>query len=77
MSGMNAYYDKMVPSIANSLVKKYGVNLDNSMLPMNDMVSLRSEPLSTQRIHSFDLTPQMKEDLLTKGIPLFAEGGQV
>lgn len=80
--GMQNYYDKIVPSVSMSLIKKYGgkIGQSNIMKSIEDIPGYEMDgPLPTEpmAVHSFDLTPQMKEDLLTKGISLYREGGEV
>ncbi len=37
----------------------------------------QAEKLGTKQMHSFPITPQMREDVVTKGMPLYADGGKV
>jgi hypothetical protein len=50
----------------NKYLKKYGVRVGTSEIP-----SEKANP--PQKVHSIDLTPQMKRDLLKKGQPIASD----
>ena len=85
--GMKGFYDKMVPTFLNKFGKKYGSQVqpgtvETRQYTPNDR-SLRqlagySTPVAeTAPVHMFNITPQMREDVMKNGIPLYAEGGGV
>ena len=60
--GMKGFYDKMLPSFVNKYTKKWGAKVGEVTMP-----SLED---GYQTMHSVDVTPQMKEDVM-KGQPMF------
>lgn len=85
--GMKGFYDRMVPAFLNKFGKKYGSQvqpgtIETRQYTPNDR-SLRqlagySTPVAeTAPVHMFNITPQMREDVVKNGIPLYAEGGGV
>ena len=85
--GMKGFYDKKVPNILNGIGKKYGVktelnghtikkfsanNPNNLTLP-----GQTAKPAPTTQLHHFPITEEMRQDVLTNGLPLYAEGGGV
>ena len=60
--GMKGFYDKMLPSFVNKYTKKWGAKVGEVTMP-----SLEE---GYQTMHSVDVTPQMKEDVM-KGQPMF------
>ena len=61
---MKTFYDKIVPSVVKKVIGKYGGNPT-------------TVPVEGTSQFGFDITPQMREHLTTKGQPLFAKGGTV
>jgi hypothetical protein len=57
--GMKGFYDKIIPDYMNKLGKKYGVKVETATLP------------EAGQVHTMKLTPEMKQDILKKGFPLF------
>ena len=81
--GMKGFYDQMLPAYLNKYGEKYGakvgqlpISSGEKMIPDNaGLGMIRSgEPELTQ-LHSFDITPQMREEVLTKGQPLYQQIG--
>ena len=85
--GMKGFYDKMIPSFLNQFGKKYGSQVQSGTVETRQYTSndrsLRqlagySTPVAeTAPVHMFNITPQMREDVMKNGIPLYAEGGKV
>ena len=84
--GMEGFYDKMLPNYLNTYGKKYGtqVNLHGYVEPINKGGLKRNAegqyvefPPETIQLHSFDITPQMRQDIMSEGLPMFAGGGAV
>lgn len=81
--GMKGFYDQILPAYLNKYGEKYGAKVGQlpishgeKMIPDNaGLGMIRSgEPELTQ-LHSFDITPQMREEVLTKGQPLYQQIG--
>lgn len=81
--GMKGFYDKKVPNILNSIGKKYGVRTQlhgheietkPKLTFGNDSFSFGS-PAKTASLHHFPITEEMRQDVLTNGLPLHKEGG--
>jgi hypothetical protein len=80
--GMKGFYDKMVPAFLNKFGKKHGVQVQPGALTVPDEVSLGAGAKANMGdkiapVHTFDITPAMREDVLKNGIPRYAEGGDV
>lgn len=60
--GMRGFYDKILPDYLNSLGKPYGTQVGT--------YDLDGIPL-----HSFDITPPMREEIKSKGLPLYQQIG--
>lgn len=95
--GMKGFYDKILPSVANDIGKKFGAKSGEAKIPsipyrdylariygedtsgpgiraMERNNHLRDKWLesgSQQSVHSLDITPAMRESVMTKGQPLF------
>lgn len=81
--GMVGFYDQMLPAYLNKYGEKYGAKVGQlpishgeKMIPDNAGLGIirSGEPELTQ-LHSFDITPQMREEVLTKGQPLYQQIG--
>jgi hypothetical protein len=57
--GMKGFYDKILPDYLNSLGKPYGAQVGT--------YDLNGVPL-----HSFDINPQMRQEITSKGLPLYS-----
>lgn len=60
--GMKGFYDKILPDYLNNYGKQYGAQVG--------AYDLDGIPL-----HSFDITPQMRQDITQKGLPLYQQIG--
>ena len=60
--GMEGFYDQMLPAFLNDYGKKWGVKVGTYDLPAGEKMI---------PVHSFDITPQMREDIVGKGQPLY------
>lgn len=72
--GMRAYYDKIVPNVANDVLKKLGGGRVGEVrfIPEAYHVGGRSEDVSSPGIQpGFDLTPALRDKALG-GLPLFS-----
>lgn len=79
--GMKAFYDRIVPQVAEKIAKKWGGKVGTLSLPVKD--SSKSDvggvpigkvevPNKGIQVHSIELTPQMKQGINNEGFPLFA-----
>ena len=82
--GMKGFYDKMVPDFLNKFGKKYGAQVGQVHIPINNGMheptpegGWATTPPETRALHSFPITPEMRKDVLENGLPLYAEGGYV
>lgn len=82
--GMKGFYDKILPDYLNNYGKKYGAQMgemDLVIKPESRGVNIMTPdepeiyPAETMRFHTFDITPQMREEVLTKGQPLYQQIG--
>jgi hypothetical protein len=100
--GMKGFYDKKVPSILNTIGKKYGVKTELGGHKLRDpngrsdaAMKLGVTPqqyagmspdernafheklddINAKPLHYFPITEDMRKDVLTNGLPLYAEGG--
>jgi hypothetical protein len=82
--GMGGFYDKILPDYLNNYGKKYGAQMgemDLIIKPESRGVNIMTPdepeiyPAETMRFHSFDITPQMRTEINTKGQPLYSKIG--
>jgi hypothetical protein len=74
--GMKGFYDKILPDYLNNYGKKYGAQtgqMDLVTKPESRGVRPQSYPAQTMMVHSFDITPQMREEITTKGQPMYGK----
>lgn len=83
--GMQGFYDKMIPSYLNEFGKKYGTQVSPfdieqpSLTNPNNLTlpGYAPQPVPTMQLHGFDITPEMREEINTQGLPMFSKGGKV
>jgi hypothetical protein len=79
--GMKGFYDKMVPTFLNKFGKKHGVQVQPGAVDVPEGIesgwATKMKPAYQAPVHTFDITPGMREDVLKNGIPRYAEGGEV
>jgi hypothetical protein len=77
--GMRGFYDKILPSVAAELGKKFGVKPTQETIPSGDNVRSRDDGVgglvktyqpAGLTVHSMDITPEMRASAL-QGMPLF------
>ena len=80
--GMKGFYDKILPDYLNNYGKKYGAQMSEMDLitkPESRGVNIMTPdepeiyPAQTMKFHSFDITPQMREEIQTKGQPMYGK----
>lgn len=81
--GMKGFYDKILPDYLNTYGKQYGAGVGRIELPTRKKMvpdnaglgMIRSGEQEMSGFHSFDITPQMREAIKTKGQPLYSKIG--
>ena len=76
--GMKGFYDKILPDYLNNYGKKYGAQVVQSQFDTPRMINVGSGAQTEVGrniipIHSFDITPQMREEIRTKGQPMYGK----
>jgi len=66
--GMNDFYDKIMPNVANKIGKKYGARVDQGEI-VTDPVKGYTEP-----VHTMDIPQELKNTAQQQGFPLFSVG---
>jgi hypothetical protein len=81
--GMMGFYDQMLPAYLNKFGEKYGAKVGSMDIgnpsatnPNNlTLPGYEAKSVPTAQLHSFDITPSMREEVLTKGQPLYQQIG--
>jgi hypothetical protein len=78
--GMKGFYDQILPSYLNTFGKPYGAQVQQLQIPIkHELQGLRNmggypeEPPLT--MHNFPITPEMRESIKQKGLPLYQQVG--
>lgn len=74
--GMKGFYDQILPSFMNKYAKKWGARVGESRINTKDSsIGMEGSDArvesSTALVHSVDITPSMKESVLSEGQPMF------
>jgi len=74
--GMKGFYDQILPKFLDKYAKKWDakVGMTEISTPNAMYKNMMGEDMKAQ-VQYIDITPKMKESVLTKGQPLFAVGG--
>jgi hypothetical protein len=83
--GMKGFYDKMLPDYLNSLGKKYGVQVETMPLQSGEKMvqdraglgMIRSGEPNYIDLHSFKITPEMRQEFTEKGFPMYSVAAPV
>lgn len=89
--GMKLFYDEQLPSFLNKYGQPYGSQVspfDIVTHPEKSTPQVAApgieyfpepvvEPAKTATLHGFDITPEMREELINKGLPLYKQGGSI
>jgi hypothetical protein len=85
--GMKGFYDQILPAAVNKIVKKAGGRVGQGEIQGSgpDLIEEgrgnyrkpRPDETDTYKVHTLDITPQLREMALKKGFPLFTAGGLV
>jgi hypothetical protein len=81
--GMKGFYDKILPDYLNNFGKPYGSSVGQIQLPIGSEMSRGASgadmiPTYTptmQSFHSFNITPQLRDEVKNKGLPLYSKMG--
>jgi hypothetical protein len=68
--GMKGFYDKMLPDYLNSFGKPYGAQVQLNAHQLDIPKEAR-----TVSLHTFPITPEMRESIKQKGLPLYQQVG--
>ena len=76
--GKQTIYDKMIPNYLNEFGKKYNVQVSPFDIEQPSANFDATEVImQNMPLHGFDITPQMREEINTQGLPMFSGGGKV
>jgi hypothetical protein len=89
--GMKLFYDEQLPSFLNKYGQPHGVQVSPFDIETHPEVVKPQvaapgidyfpetivEPAKTSTLHGFDITPEMRDELINKGLPLYKQGGQI
>jgi hypothetical protein len=70
--GMKGFYNDIVPSFLNKYGKKWGAKVGQYNLSVHP-----HQADNQYAVHSFDITPPMREEIVNKGQSRYAKGGSV
>jgi hypothetical protein len=78
--GMKGFYDKMLPDYLNTFGKPYGAQVGIYDIDIPKMINVGSgaqTEVGRQQIplHNFPITPEMRESIKQKGLPLYQQVG--
>jgi hypothetical protein len=87
--GMKGFYDKILPDYLNQFGKPYGSqvgSIDVEVAPAKKIPQVAApgidyfpedvtEPAQLKTLHNFPITPEMREEVKTKGLPLYQQIG--
>ena len=81
--GMKHFYDQRLPSFLNKYGQPHGVQVSPFEVEVGSDMGrgpndefLGRVPLN-ESVHGFDITPEMREELINRGLPLYKQGGQI
>jgi hypothetical protein len=60
--GMKGFYDKILPTTVNKIVKKFGGKVEDTKIDVDG---------KQEQVHSLEITPAMRESIQKQGLPLF------
>jgi hypothetical protein len=69
--GKDKLYDDMLPKHLNEIGKRYGVQLEKRTIPFSEGKKKESE------VYFMPITEEMRNDILSEGLPMFKQGGSV
>ena len=74
--GMKGFYDKILPDYLNTFGKPYGAQVQSTTFDVPvPSIDPRTKMSTTYPIHNFPITPEMRESIKQKGLPLYQQVG--
>jgi hypothetical protein len=74
--GMKGFYDKMLPDYLNNFGKPYGAQVESTTFDVPvPSIDPRTKMTTTYPVHNFPITPEMRESIKQKGLPLYQQVG--
>ena len=78
--GMMGFYDKIIPDYLNTFGKQYGAQVGLQTIDVPKMINVGSGAQAEvgrlqMPMHSFPITPEMRESIKQKGLPLYQQVG--
>ena len=72
--GMKGFYDKMLPDYLNTFGKQYGAQVRQSTFDVPvESIDPRTKMTTAHPAHVFDITPEMRQQIQQKGLPLYQQ----
>ena len=80
--GMKGFYDQILPSYLNTFGKPYGAQVESTVMPAmkydwdySGQIPRQIQVEEQYPLHSFKITPEMRESIKQKGLPLYQQIG--
>jgi hypothetical protein len=80
--GMKGFYDQILPSYLNTFGKPYGAQVESTVMPVNtpELKQVGDkwqyvDSFADHPMHMFKVTPEMRESIKQKGLPLYQQIG--
>jgi hypothetical protein len=74
--GMKGFYDKILPDYLNNFGKPYGAQVQSTTFDVPvPSIDPRTKMTTTYPVHNFPITPEMRESIKQKGLPLYQQVG--
>jgi len=74
--GMKGFYDKMLPDYLNNFGKPFGAQVQSTTFDVPvPSIDPRTKMTTTYPVHNFPITPEMRESIKQKGLPLYQQVG--
>jgi hypothetical protein len=70
--GKDKLYDDMLPKHLNEIGKRYGVQLEKRTIPFGE-----GDKKKESEVYFMPITEEMRNDILSEGLPMFKQGGHV
>lgn len=80
--GMKGFYNQMIPSFLNKYAKKWGRRVGETELDLGGFSGSREDfakgkgEILKEKVHSLDITPSMRSEVVERGQPLFEKQEQ-
>lgn len=72
--GMKGFYDKMLPDYLNTFGKQYGAQVQPLTFDVPvPSIDPRTKMTTTHSVHNFPITPEMRQQIQQKGLPLYQQ----